>query len=53
MDIESQKVYNNTIDHRELIKEDHLKNASSLGNRTQTYHTRSERYHTTSTLQGF
>ena len=52
MDVERQQVYNNTIDTKKLIEEDHLKNHSSLGNRSYTYHTSTERSHTTSNIQG-
>ncbi len=52
MDVERQQFYNNTIDTREFIKEDHFKKFSSLGNRTHTYHASTERSHTTSTLPG-
>ena len=52
MDVERQQVYNNTINTKELIKEDHLKNFTSLGNRSHTYHASTERSHTTSTLPG-
>ncbi len=52
MDIERQQVYNNTIDTRQLIKEDHQKNASTLGGLSHTYHASNERSHSTCTLTG-
>ncbi len=52
MDVQKQQKYNNTINIMELIEEDHLKNHSSLGNRSYTYHASTERSHTISNIEG-
>lgn len=52
MNVERQQVYNNTMDTRGLIREDHMKNASSLGNLINMYHASTESFHTTYTNQG-
>ena len=52
MDAESQELYNDTIDTRELIHEDFQKKADSLGGNSHTVHTSSYRSHTISSSTG-
>jgi hypothetical protein len=51
MDAESQELYNDTIDTKELIKEDFQK-TDSMGVKTHTFHTSSYRPHATSSSTG-
>ena len=48
MDVESQQVYNNTIDTRELIKEEDPGKFDSMKGFSHTVHTSSYRSHATS-----
>ncbi len=50
MDVESQNIYNNSIDTREFIIEDTAK-TDSMGGFSHTVHTSSYRYHASSSLQ--